>query len=61
MEAKSKDLAMGDVDILLHHYKDLVAKCTILCKAINRLSMAEKEPLLHQLEMQGAGTMLSQH
>ncbi|KAK2385852.1 vacuolar protein sorting-associated protein 9A [Trifolium repens] len=57
MEAKSKDLEMGDVDILLHQYKDLVSKYTILCKAINCLSVSEKEPLLHQLEMQGAGSI----
>ncbi|GAU16351.1 hypothetical protein TSUD_117000 [Trifolium subterraneum] len=57
MEAKSKDLEMGDVDILLNKYKDLVAKYTILCKAINCLSVSEKEPLLHRLEMQGAGSI----
>jgi len=56
MEAESKDLAMEDVDILLNHYKDLVAKYTIICKAINCLSMSEKEPLLHQLECHGINT-----
>lgn len=61
MEAKSEDLSIGDMDILLCHYKDLVAKYTILCKAINCLSMPEKEPLFRQLEMQGAGGLLSQH
>ncbi|CAI8595793.1 unnamed protein product [Vicia faba] len=54
MEAKSKDLAIEDVDVLLHHYKELVSKHTILCKAINCLTELEKESLLHQLEMQGA-------
>lgn len=56
MEAKSKDLAMEDVEILLHQYKDLVVKYTILCKAINCLSVSEKEPLLLQLKMQGVDT-----
>lgn len=60
-EAKGEELAVEDVDILLNHYKDLVAKYTILCKAIDCLSVPEKEPLLHHLEMQGAGSLLSQH
>lgn len=59
MEAKSKDLAMEDVDILLHQYKELVSKHTILCKAINGLTVLEKESLLHQLEMQGINTNAS--
>ncbi|XP_058721954.1 vacuolar protein sorting-associated protein 9A-like [Vicia villosa] len=60
MEAKSKDLEMEDVDILLHHYKELVSKHTILCKAINGLTVLEKESLLHQIEMQGAGSVISE-
>ncbi|KAK7322430.1 hypothetical protein VNO77_25809 [Canavalia gladiata] len=50
MEAKSQELAVRDVDMLLSHCKDLVAKYTILCKAISCLSTSEREPLLHQLE-----------
>ncbi|TKY49870.1 Vacuolar protein sorting-associated protein 9A [Spatholobus suberectus] len=60
MEAKSKELTVGDVEILLIHYKDLVAKYTILCKAISCLSTSEREPLLRHLEKQGAATLLSQ-
>lgn len=60
MEANSKDLTGRDVDMLLSHYKDLVAKYTILCKAISCLSMSEREPLLRYLEKQGAETLLSQ-
>ncbi|KAI5411360.1 hypothetical protein KIW84_056448 [Lathyrus oleraceus] len=56
MEAKSKDLEMEDVDILLHHYKDLVSKHTRLCKAINCLPVLEKESLLRQIEMHGNST-----
>ncbi|KAL2335862.1 hypothetical protein Fmac_010308 [Flemingia macrophylla] len=58
MEAKSKELTVGDVDILLSHYKDLAAKHTILCKAISCLSTSEREPLLRHLEKQGAGTLM---
>nr|KYP49951.1 Vacuolar protein sorting-associated protein 9a [Cajanus cajan] len=61
MEAKSKELTVGDVDTLLNHYKDLVAKHTILCKAISFLSTSEREPLLRHLEKQGAGTLILQH
>ncbi|XP_027333807.1 vacuolar protein sorting-associated protein 9A-like [Abrus precatorius] len=56
MEAKSEELAIEDVDMLLSQYKDLVAKYTILCKAISCLSTSERDPLLHHLEKQGAGT-----
>ncbi|KAG5048911.1 hypothetical protein JHK85_010014 [Glycine max] len=59
MEAKSKELTVGDVDMLLSDYKDLVAKYTILCKAIGCLSTAEREPLLRHLEMQGPETLLN--
>lgn len=61
MEAKSKELTVGDVDMLLSDYKDLVAKYTILCKAISCLSTSEREPLLRQIEKQSAETLLSQH
>ncbi|KAJ1420566.1 VPS9 domain [Sesbania bispinosa] len=61
MEAKSEELTVGDVEMLLSHYKDLVTRYTILCKAINCLSTQEKEPLLLHLEMQGAGTLLPKH
>ncbi|KAK7334486.1 hypothetical protein VNO80_26243 [Phaseolus coccineus] len=60
MEAKSKELTVGDVDMLLSDYKDLVAKYTILCKAISCLSTSEREPLLRQIEKQSAQTLLSQ-
>ncbi|KOM43015.1 hypothetical protein LR48_Vigan05g061900 [Vigna angularis] len=61
MEAKSKGLTVGDVDVLLSDYKDLVSKYTIMCKAISCLSTSEREPLLRQIEKQSAGTLLSQH
>ncbi|CAJ1958587.1 unnamed protein product [Sphenostylis stenocarpa] len=61
MEAKSKELTVGDVDMLLSDYNDLVAKYTILCKAISCLSTSEREPLLRQIKKLSAGTMLSQH
>ncbi|RDY00378.1 Vacuolar protein sorting-associated protein 9A, partial [Mucuna pruriens] len=60
MEAKSKELTDGDVDMLLSDYKDLVAKYTILCKAISCLSTSEREPLLRHLQNNGQGTLLSQ-
>jgi len=61
MEAKGKELTVGDVDMLLSDYKDLVAKYTILCKAISCLSTSERQPLLRQIEKQSAGTLLSKH
>lgn len=61
MEAKSRGLTVGDVDVLLSDYKDLVSKYTILCKAISCLSTSEREPLLREIEKQSAGTLLSHH
>ncbi|QCD95411.1 hypothetical protein DEO72_LG6g104 [Vigna unguiculata] len=61
MEAKSKGLTVGDVEMLLSDYKDLVNKYTILCKAISCLSTSEREPLLRQIEKQSAATLISHH
>ncbi|XP_027939743.1 vacuolar protein sorting-associated protein 9A-like isoform X2 [Vigna unguiculata] len=61
MEAESKGLTVGDVEMLLSDYKDLVNKYTILCKAISCLSTSEREPLLRQIEKQSAATLISHH
>ena len=58
MEAKGRELTERDVDRLLSLYKDLVAKYTRLCKAIDCLPNSEREPILRHLKMQETGSLV---